>query len=285
MIVLYFLSEILALEPGCNDMGKNGQSACLEYSEGSFFPGLRCCLHFRRGVKNFFETPIVVIPSNEPMVNSCRPHRSPFNYKPSSKCIPTLKCTPQNFNDLKGFYNFLDLYNRIPFENFPDRNKSSNWNCFNSKDNFEYNPSSNTRSNPRLKSTHARVLRNRLGNNFCRTVLYDYFIIGFRFLSQDICGDYLQRPIYPFQRTPNIEKLRDFNPLDDHPATKEANKLEAPIKTINHAQQRIYTSDIEKYLNNRDKTFVTVFSDFHESWRDLNVNSSSVLEYHCGCFN
>ena len=283
MIVFLFVSGIFTFEPGCNDLRSDGQSECYVYTGGDVSYGLRCCLNERRGRRNFYEVPIVIIESYPRIQNQCRPHTSLRNHAPTSKCTPKLKCTPENFRDLFGFFNFLDFYQSIPFGDYPNRNKSMNWSCFNSNDNFQYNPNTTTQS--RMKSKHSQLLKSRLQRNFCRSVMFYYFMEGFKFLSQDMCmANFLENRIYPYQSATGV-KLTDFNPFEDHPKTKAVNKLQFSIITRDHLDNVFSTDDISKYVKNREKTTVSVFSDYDEIWRDLKVNSSSVLEYNCGCFN
>ena len=292
MIFFVFLTLVDAWPRlyGCNDIGENGNSKCSEIYAESNLLGLQCCMTFRVEDRNFFQVPIVVLPSQGPMDIHCRPRKGIFNGESTSNCKPQIKCAARNYYQIQGFFNFLDLYSKIPFDDYPSKLKSLNWDCFNTIDKFEIGPFPESR-NEKLKSKRSQLLKSRLHQNFCRTILYVHYIYNFKGFDDDVCNHSVAPfpRLYPTQMR-GRRKLKssmslEINVLQTQSPAKSYYTLPAPISFVNQKNETDRTSNVSLYAASREKNFISVFADYAESWHDMNVNSSSIIETHCGCFS
>ena len=283
--------------PGCNDV-VNGESKCFKRWTETANPkeALKCCMSYREGDISQFNVPIIILP-----------HRIPTYRRENMPEKP--KCYPRSFNDIIGFFNFLDGYKKIPFMDFPDRTKSLNWNCFNTKDKYDgsqiLKPRNTTRKNKLLSSQRQRQkiqgIKNRSENNFCRSLLYEYHLSYTPKEFQETVCDRTGEHIFPYQAAGNV-KLSQYNPQQQTPRNW-AGEFNKPIFMRNSNGSVDGTKYVVEYEKKRSENTITVFTDFREAWTDMGVQFQENhhnhrnhhhakyngvipvhMEFHCGCF-
>ena len=295
----------LASSPGCNDV-VNGESKCFKRWTENDNPkeALKCCMSYREGEISQFNVPIIVLP-----------HRIHYEYRRNRENIPeNPKCIPRSFNDIIGFFNFLDGYKKIPFMKFPDRTKSLNWNCFNTKDRYDgsqiLKPRNTTRKNRLISSKPEQIqhIKNRFENNFCRSLLYEYHLSYSPKEFQETVCDRTGETIFPYQAARHV-RLSHFN-LQEQTPKHFFDEFRKPIFMRNKNGSIDGTKYVAEYEQKRTNNTITVFQDFREAWRGMDVqfqenhqyrrnhhhakfnaggipvvqSDASVWEFHCGCF-
>ena len=304
MRILFFIAVTRGSSPGCNDVvNGNGKSQCFQrWTENKDSKeALKCCMSYKEGDYSEFNVPIIVFP------------HEPNEYRRENILEP-LKCYPESFKDINGFFNFLDGYKQVPFNDFPDRTKSLNWNCYNTDDKYDGSqilyPISKARKNKLLKSQWHQIkqIKKRTGNNFCRSLLYEYHLsYTSKELQETVC-DRTGEQIYPrcwmSDQDPGRLELSRYNPNAGTPQKRfkalpgDRLPIERFIKPILHIIDNDVkdTKNIRKYQKRRPNKTITVFEDFRESWREMgfqfpeNVNGRAHhhaklhREFHCGCF-
>ena len=250
----------------------------------------------REGTNNEFNVPFIVLeqPLSEQSLNF-RECRNSSRYS----CIPEAKCYPKTPHDIHGFFNFLDLYRKIPFVNYPDQTKSLNWECYYTNDGF------GGLKHFKTSIENNVVPRRRFKNNFCRFMIYDYFITNrSSSFTKDICqtsNEYDK--ILPYQ-PPNLkDSKRKFSELNRHPNFD----LRSPIKMLDNERNVVKVRNITEYdsVKNLSKS-ITIFEDFYYTWKEMGVKFPEdylVENYHkrrkfkqnkyvpkhmttnCGCFD
>ena len=300
MKILFFIAVAWGSSPGCNDVvNENGISKCFQRWTRNNDPNaaLKCCMSYREGGYSEFNVPIIVLP-----------HKPNEYRRRLRENIPEHpKCYPESFKDINGFFNFLDGYRDIPFNDYPDRRKSLNWNCFNTDDKYDgsqiLHPVSETRKNKLIKSQWHQIeqIKNRTENNFCRSLLYEHHLsYTSKEFQETVCQHRTGEKIYPRswmsdQDTGQL-KLSRYNPEGGTPQ-KWGKRFIKPIAHIldNDVKR---TKNVRKYQKSRSNNTITVFDDFRESWRGMqfqfpeNVNRNGSAhhhakvhrEFHCGCF-
>ena len=265
--ILLFAIGISHSYSGCNLINHHSkQSVCYQNWKKNLnsISALQCCLSTVRDDNNLFDVPIFILPSYTPRDIKC-------HYSPTIEtCSPQIKCVPENLRDLLGFFNFLDLYENIPFEDFASKNKSSKWNCFNSNDDYtgeRFSPLNS--SSKRIKRLHA--LEKRVNQNFCRFILLEYVMDGSRSIQKDLCEN---NYIFPFRRPRKKNRYRIFNPLQQ----------KARICSVNEVNQDFCTRDFKVFMELQYKNPLTIFSDFSTAWRDMGVLDRRDFNWFCGCF-
>ena len=301
MKIIFLITLVWGWDPGCNDVAqKNGPSSCYEHwqkkdkvdaqdRQAADLDAVRCCINNRVSIReenyNEFNVPFIVL--EQPL------SKQPLNFREcrnSSRysCIPEAKCFPQRKHDIHGFFNFLDLYRKIPFEDYPDQTKSLNWECYNTNDNFVPETEIDSR------------IGRRIENNFCRYIVYDYFIANkSRSFTEDICQDSYEYDdqILPFQRRGKLERRDklEFSQLNQY----QNFALRSPIIMLRNVRKN-YRGDpttrvktIAQY-NSVKKRPITIFEDFYERWKNMGVqfpedfqrNKSAPIHRttNCGCF-
>ena len=268
MLILLFTIGFSQSYSGCNQINpRTGQSVCYQnWKKNRNSPSaLQCCLSTARDDNSLFNVPIFMISSYTPRNIKCY-------YSPTAKsCSPRLKCVPENLGDMLGFFNFLDLYENIPFVDFPSKNKSSNWNCFQTRDDYmgeRFSPE----HLPIKRLKRFRALEKQLNQNFCRSILLDYVMDETRSIRKDLCQ---QNYIFPFRRPRRKNRFRLFNPLQP--------KI-ARICTVNEFNQDFCTHDSKVFMELQYKNPITIFSDFSSAWRDMGLLDRRDFNWFCGCF-
>ena len=267
MLILLFTIGFSQSYSGCNQIDPNtGQSICYQNWKQSpdSKSALKCCLSTARDNFNLFDVPIFLLSSYTPSDIKC-------HYSPSAEsCSPQLKCVPENLKDVLGFFNFLDMYQNIPFKDF-SKNKTSNWNCFQSRDGRMWDrflPKHFSYKRIQLLQT----LENRLNQNFCRSILLEYVMYGSRYIRRDLCEDSF---IFPFRLPRRKNRFRIFNSLE---------RNMAKICMVNDSNQELCTGDSKLFMELQYKNPITVFSDFSSAWRDMGVLDRNNFNWFCGCF-
>ena len=101
MRIIFFITVAWGSSPGCNDVvHENGKSQCFQRWTQNKNPNeaLKCCMSYREGDYSEFNVPIIVLP-----------HRPNEYHRGRRENIPEYpKCYPKSFQDLNGFFNFLD---------------------------------------------------------------------------------------------------------------------------------------------------------------------------------
>ena len=314
---------------GCNEVAQNGQSKCFQQwnmnpvgPEYKLKDAVKCCMSYRKAIAtergwkhyNEFNVPLIVIKSDQPINTECR------QGDPSRDCVPHAKCLPSNnfknsLSDIAGFFNFLDLYRTIPFTKpnhygYTEQNKTLNWECFNTNDNFDVQSLPNfptktsikTRNNKRSKRQSIKLekrikqLEKRLSNNFCRSILYKYHT-GYdpKSFKTDLCEKEIGKNVFPFQ-IDGTTRFSEFNRFEHN-----WERLNSPIYFLNKSNRKDHTKYVTEYDETRNKKSITVFQDYREFWegvRGLHFQENSSrqkrrggskppvhMATNCGCFH
>lgn len=307
MNFLFFIAVVWGSAPGCNDVknenGNDGPSKCFQQWEKRQNPkeALKCCMSYREGDHSEFNVPIIVLPYEHQGRASRYRSRQNINMPRNPQCYPKSK----DLKDIDGFFNFLDLYLTVPFNDFPDSKKSSNWNCFNTVDNYDgvqiLNPPDTTRKS-KFISKHGREmkkLKKRTRNNFCRTLLYEYHLSYTpKEFREDVC-DGSGHNIFPLQQSSKRVRLTEFK-YNQNNRRNVNNKFMSPI----YMSPTERTKKVDIFLENQSKKTVTVFEDFYDAWHDMavqfpenyqyerkynhhkhnEVHTPVLMEFNCGCF-
>ena len=278
---MFYFNLIFAVAslPGCNELEENGRSKCSTIWQEGHVDALKCCVSNRVGSRNIFDVPVITIQSRLPVQNQCRK-----TFK--KRCFPNIKCLPLSFYDLEGYFNYLDFLQKIPFTDFENHQKPSNWNCYNSLDDFKnFNlfdyPSHRRQFNPKRLEN----IRKRLKNNFCRTLLLKYYLTyGPKTLSKDVClGSSLTKDhVLPHQINSRDNRLSHFDQrrlrfLDESTLAHSISFLDK-----NNHFDRTYI--IDSYIRNRKTTSVGLFYNYEQIWAEFNVHFNGIIDVHCGCF-
>ena len=294
---------------GCNNVA-NGESKCFQRwtEKKNSKEALKCCMSYREGDISQFNVPIIVLP-----------YRIHYEYYRNGENMPeNPKCYPRSFKDIIGFFNFLDGYNEIP-----DRTKSLNWNCFNTKDRYNgrkiLKPSNTMRKNRLISKQRQQIqdIKKRSKHNFCRSLLFEYNLsYSPREIQETVC-DRTGGKIFPYQAAGHV-RLSHFNLQEQTPKNFQRILREnKPPKIVREFRKSICmrnnngsidgTKNVDEYEQKRTNNTITVFNDFRESWRDMGVQfqenhqyrrkhhhekggipvvqgDTSVWEFHCGCF-
>ena len=296
-MILFFIGMAWGSSPaGCNDV-VNGESKCFQRWTEKKNPkeALKCCMSYREGDISQFNVPIIDLP-----------HRIHTGHREN---MPKAKCYPRSFKDIIGFFNFLDGYKEIPFMDFPDRTKSLNWNCFNTKDRYDgsqiLKPRNTTRKNRLISSKGDQIkqIKNRFENNFCRSLLYEYNLsYSPKEFQETVCertGEISR--IFPYQDARHV-RLSHFN-LQEQTPKHFFGEFRKPIFMRNCNGSIDGTKYVEEYQQKRSKNTITVFDDFCKAWGDMGVQFQENhqigrnhhhakcngvipvhMDFHCGCF-
>ena len=269
MLIFLFLIRVCHSTPGCNEKNLENKSLCHQkwMHEKHLISALRCCLSYKRDTINVFEVPIIMLKTYTPFDIKCQ--RYPHEY--TKRCTPHYKCLPKNLKDIEAFFNFLDLYKSIPKSSI--MNKSSNWDCFNTHDDFDLK-NYPLKHFPDKRLDRLVSLKKRLNGNFCRTLILDYISkIGIRYLQRDICQTYDGLAL-PFFRTRKPKRFSLFNPLKE---------LSYPICMQNPLNEIECTYDAKFFMKQVDP--IKIFTNFYQEWQQLGVLVNDDIKIVCGCFN
>ena len=309
MKIIFLIALVWGWTPGCNDVANNGQSQCFQQwksNKKEIKQALQCCMNYREGDYNHFNVPIIVLPSlpSKTEFRACRASSS-------KNCQPSTKCSPESVNDIEGFFNFLDLYRKIPFPDYyPEQTKSLNWECFNSNDNLSgYHHQSLQKEFTFNKRRSGRVTipETRFNDNFCRSLIYEYHKnYGPKVVKNDICES---TKIFPYQRNGRLE-FSEFNPngsnqyLKSRISINQSLRAHVSDKGVEFIPRKCFR---KKYYNistleNALEKNITIFQNFYDDWRSMGVqfqedHSSNthrkrrkefkndvLMKTNCGCF-
>jgi len=288
------------LRAGCNNVNKNGKSECFQQWKKSGYKNtkeaLQCCMSYKKGDISEFNVPIIVLPYGEQ-----REYRTDKRGN-----IPEIKCYPESFKEIDGFFNFLDLYRNVPFSDY-EKNPSLNWNCFNTNDTYNgrhiLKPIDKDQfirsSRVNVKNREKVEERTQEKQNFCRTLLFKYHLtpIG-KFSSKDLRRDVCDNEkIYPYQSGRPIFSLFDLekqSPRNRWIINEDEDferKFKNTISMRNSKGNVDKTRKVTEYNEKRSKNNITVFEDFRPAWKEYGVQFQEqdkypvLRQFHCGCFD